>query len=128
MHLKSIHNRVEPLKSFVYKEQRFVEVAQGQPAIEVDIEPRANGRAICSGCGKKRPGYDRLAARRLEFVPLWNMAVFFAYAVRRVECPDCGVTVERVPWATGTGHLPTSFCWLLARWTKRLSWTDTAVR
>ena len=127
MHLKSILNRVEPLKSFVYKEQRFVEVAGGQPAIEVDIEPRANGRPICSGCGKKRPGYDKLATRRFEFVPLWNMAVFFVYAMRRVNCPTCGVVVERVPWAEGKGHLTTSYRWFLARWAKRLSWTDTAV-
>ena len=97
MHLKSILNRVEPLKSFVYKEQRFVEVAGGQPFLEVDLEPRASGWPICSGCGKKRAGYDRLAARRFEFVPLWNMAVFFVYAMRRVNCPTCGVVVERVP-------------------------------
>ena len=127
MHLKSILNRIEPLKSFVYKEQRLVEVAGAQPFLEVDIEPRANGRPVCSGCGKKRPGYDRLPARRFEFVPLWNMAVFFVYAMRRVDCPTCGVTVERVPWAAGKGHLTTSYRWFLARWAKRLSWTDTAI-
>ena len=127
MHLKSILNCVEPLKSFVYKEQRLVEVPGGQPFLEVDIEPRANGRPVCSGCGKKRSRYDRLASRRFEFVPLWNMAVFFVYAMRRVDCPSCGVTVERVPWATGKGHLTTSYRWFLARWAKRLSWTDTAV-
>jgi transposase len=97
MHLKSILNRVEPLKSFVYKEQRLVEVPGSQPFLEVDLEPRASGWPICSGCGKKRAGYDRLAARRFEFVPLWNMAVFFVYAMRRVNCPTCGVVVERVP-------------------------------
>ena len=42
--LKSILNRVEPLKSFVYKEQRLVEVAGGQPFLEVDVEPRAMRR------------------------------------------------------------------------------------
>ena len=115
MHLKSILNCVEPLKSFVYKEQRLVEVPGGQPFLEVDIEPRANGRPVCSGCGKKRSRYDRLASRRFEFVPLWNMAVFFVYAMRRVDCPSCGVTVERVPWATGKGHLTTSYRWFLAR-------------
>ena len=36
MHLKSILNRVEPLKSFVYKEQRLVEVAGQQPFLETD--------------------------------------------------------------------------------------------
>ena len=90
------------------------------------IEPRANGRPICSKCGKQRPGYDRLAARRFEFVPLWNIAVFFLYAMRRVNCPICGVTVERVPWSDGKEHLTTSYRWFLARWARRLSWTETA--
>lgn len=128
MQLESILNRVEPLKSFVYKEQRLVEVPGGQPFLEVDIEPRANGRPICSGCGKKRPGYDKLAARRFEFVPLWNMAVYFAYVMPRVDCPTCGVVVERVPWAEGKGHLTTSYRWFLARWAKRLAWTGYGSR
>ena len=126
MHLKSILNHVEPLKSFVYKRERLVTTAGGSTEIEVEIEPRANGRPICSGCGKKRPGYDRLPARRFEFVPLWNIAVFVVYAMRRVECPTCGVVVERVPWADGKEHLTTSYRWFLARWAKRLSWQATA--
>lgn len=116
MHLKSILNHVHPLKSFVYKRARLVKAA-GRPAkIEVEIEPRANGRPICSGCGEKRPGYDRLTVRRFQFVPLWGMPVFLVYAMRRVKCPPCGVTVEQVPWATGKCRLTTSFRWFLAGW------------
>ena len=92
----------------------------------MEIEPRANGRPICSKCGKKRPGYDWLPARRFEFVPLWNIAVFFGYAMRRVECPTCGVVVEQVPWAEGKEQLTTSYRWFLARWAKRLSWHGRA--
>ena len=127
MHLKSILNRVERHKSFVYTHATFVEGDGVEPCIEVQIKPRANGRPICSGCGQKRPGYDRLAARRFQFVPLWNIAVFFVYALRRVDCPKCGVTVERVPWAEGKEHLTTTYRWFLARWAKRLSWKETAV-
>jgi len=126
MHLKSILDHVELLESFGYKRERLVATAGGATAIEVEIEPRGNGRPICSGCGKKRPGYDRLAARRFEFVPLWNIAVFFVYAMRRVECPTCGVLVERVPWADGKEQLTTSNRRFLARWAKRLSWQGTA--
>jgi hypothetical protein len=28
------------------------------------------------------------------------MAVFFVYALRRVECPRCGIKAERVPRAS----------------------------
>lgn len=40
------------------------------------------------------------------------MAVLFVNAMRRVDCPTCGVTVERVLWAEGKGHLTTSYRWL----------------
>ena len=98
-----------------------------QPTLEVQIRcPRANGRPLCSGCGRPGAGYDRLPARRFQFVPLWGIAVFFVYARRRVDCPTCGVTVERVPWARGKSRLTTRFRWFLARWAKRLPWDEVA--
>ncbi len=125
MQLKSILNRVERYKSFVYGKPRWAEKAARQ-AIEVPIKPRANSRPICSGCGRKGPGYDRLPLRRFEFVPLWQIAVFFVYAMRRVDCRRCGVTVEQVPWGEGKCTLTTSFRWFLARWAKRLCWQEVA--
>jgi transposase len=126
MQLKTILNRVEPFKSFVYGKARWVEGAP-RPTLEVELHARKNGRAVCSGCGCRRPGYDRLPERRFEFVPLWGMAMYFVYALRRVDCPTCGVTVERVPWSQGKHHLTTSYRWFLARWAKRLCWQEVAV-
>ena len=94
--------------------------------MEVEVKPRRNSRAICSGCDRKRPGYDRLPARRFEFVPLWQIAVFFVYAMRRVDCPKCGVLVETVPWSDGKSQLTTAYRWFLAGWAKRLSWLEVA--
>jgi transposase len=125
MLLKTILNRIEHYKSFVYGKVRMLE-EDGALAIEVEVECRANGRPICSGCGHPAPGYDRLAKRRFEYVPLWGIAVFFCYAMRRVDCPQCGVKVEQVPWAEGKSRLTTSYRWFLARWAKRLSWQETA--
>jgi hypothetical protein len=125
MQLKTILNRVEPFQSFVYGKAHWVAGGE-QPALEVQLLARRNGRAICSGCGRRGPGYDRLPERRFEFVPLWGMAVYFVYALRRVDCPTCGVTVERVPWAVGKCHLTTSYRWFLARWAKYLSWEEVA--
>jgi transposase len=125
MQLKTILNRVEPFKSFVYGKARWVE-GSGRPTLEVEVLARKNGRPICSGCGRPGPGYDRLPERRFEFVPLWAITVYFVYALRRVECRRCGVTVERVPWAVGKSHLTTSYRWFLARWAKHLSWQVVA--
>jgi transposase len=125
MQLKTILNRVESFKSFVYGKIRWVEGTE-RPTLEVEVLARKNGRPICSGCGRPGPGYDRLPERRFEFVPLWGIAVYFVYAMRRVDCRSCGVTVERVPWARGKSHLTTSYRWFLARWAKRMSWQEVA--
>lgn len=124
MQLKTILNRVEKQRSFVYGQVRLIE----QPKLEIEIEvrARARSRARCSGCGRRRPGYDTLPARRFEFVPLWGIAVFLVYAMRRVNCGLCGVRVEKVPWGSGKRQLTDTYAWFLARWAKRLSWTEVA--
>lgn len=125
MHLKTILNRVERHKSFVYGKQQLVE--QGKdPRIEVEVWSRANSRPICSGCGRAGPGYDRLPQRRFEYVPLWAIPVFLLYGLRRVDCRRCGVTVERVPWCDGKHAQCTTYRWFLARWAQRLSWQQVA--
>jgi transposase len=57
---------------------------------------------------------------------LWGIKVFFLYPLRRVNCPRCGVKVERVPWAQGKSRLTITYAWFLAGWAKRLSWKDVA--
>ncbi len=123
MQLKTILNAIEKNKAFVYGDARWG--ARGK-RIEVPIRARRNSRAVCSGCGKPAPGYDRLPERTFEYVPLWGVMVMFLYAMRRVECPRCGVRVEKVPWASGKSPLTRSFSLFLASWGKRLSWSEVA--
>ena len=125
MQLKTILNRVEKHKSFVYGSIQFC--GKGTDlAIEVSVRPRQNSRPICSGCGRPGPQYDRLKPRRFEFVPLWAIAVFFVYRMRRVDCRRCGIKVEPVPWGDGQCHLTKTYRWFLAAWAKRLSWQEVA--
>jgi transposase len=98
----------------------------GALEIEVEIQPHARSQPRCSGCGKRGPGYDKLAPRRFAFIPLWNIPVSFFYAMRRVDCVRCGVTVEVVPWSEGKQHLTKSYAWFLAGWAKRMSWKEVA--
>jgi transposase len=125
MQMKTILNRIEKYQSFVYGDPILLEQDQ-QLALEVPIHPRANSRPVCSGCGHKRPGYDRLSPRRFEFVPFWGILVYFVYPMRRVDCPVCGIKVEQVPWAEGKRTITRSYGWFLARWAKRLSWSQVA--
>ena len=104
MQLKTILNRVQKFKSFVYGNIVWLDPDK-RSALLIEVLARANSKPICSGC--ERPGrwYDTLPPRMFEFVPLWNIAVFFSYAMRRVNCPRCGVKVEAVPTASAMGAL-----------------------
>ena len=125
MLLKTLLNSIENHKSFVYDKVRLVKHNDCQQ-IEVEIRPRENSRPRCSGCGASCPGYDRHAVRRFEYVPLWAIPVFFVYAMRRVNCPECGIKVEEVPWAVGKHQHTRSYSRFLAKWAQRLSWSEVA--
>jgi len=126
MLIKTILNRIQKFKSFVYTHVELIQEKQGDPILLVHVRPRVGSRPICSRCGRLGPGYDTLNPRRFEFVPLWGIPVFFVYAMRRVECPRCGIVVELVPWARGKSHLTKSYAWFLARWARRMSWKEVA--
>jgi transposase len=125
MQVKTILNQIQKQPGFVYGAIRFGEGA-GRRHLEIDLRRRANRQPRCSRCQQPGPGYDTLARRRFEFVPLWGIAVFFVYAVQRVQCARCGVRVEAIPWAEGKHQLTTTYMWFLAGWAKRLSWTAVA--
>ncbi len=84
MQIKTVLNRVQKFKSFVYKSVSWVE-SQESPVLEVTVVERSNGKPICSGCGCQQPGYDRQPQRRFEFVPLWGIKVFLVYVPRWVD-------------------------------------------
>jgi len=125
MQLKTILNRVEKHKSFVYGKVRWRE-RSGRLGLEVRVRPRRGSRPVCAGCGRRGPQYDRLPPRRFQFVPLWGLAVYFVYRMRRVDCRRCGVRVERVPWGDGRCHLTKTYRWFLAAWARRLAWQEVA--
>jgi transposase len=124
--MKTLLNCVERHKGFVYENVRLLKSGNNK-RIEVIVQPRKNSKSICSKCGKPASGYDVLAPRRFQYVPLWGIAVVLIYAMRRVECPDCGVKVEKVPWAHGKSPLAKSFSWFLCVWARRLAWDEVAV-
>lgn len=126
MQVKTILNQCHRFKCFVYDKVRFV-IDNGERLIEVTVVARRNSQAICSCCGRPAPLYDRLNARRFEFIPLWGYRVFLVYVMRRVECAYCGVKVEQVPWARGKHELTDTTMQFLANWAKKLSWQEVAV-
>lgn len=122
MDIKTILNRCHPIRPFVYGDARFV-----GDEIHVTVQPRKGSRGVCGECGRRGPTYDTARdSRRFEFVPLWGIVVFLVYAMRRIDCPACGVRTERVPWATGKNQCCDAYRLFLARWARRLPWSEVA--
>lgn len=125
MLIKTLLNRIEKFKSYVYGDIKLERIA-GVLAVAVDIFPRKNSKPVCGVCGQRSSIYDTQEVRLYEYVPLWGIQVFFRYAPRRVSCSVDGVKVERVPWSTGKDQLTSTYQVFLARWARRLSWKETA--
>lgn len=124
--VKTLFNRAQPIKGFVYTSIRF---SNDKPdTIEATVFPRGTGqKATCSGCGDHCSIYDHLATRSWRMPPLWGFILLLFYTMRRVNCAKCGVVVERVPWASGKHRLTDGFRLWLAHWARKLSWEETAV-
>ncbi len=128
MLIKTMLNQCYKFKSFVYGNIYFNSGGE-EPAIEVEIIPRKNSSPICSECHRPSPGYDTAKTpRHFEFIPLWGFKVFFVYYMRRVDCPQCGVKTEEVPWGKGKNQLTKIYMQHLANWAKCLSWKEVATR
>jgi len=122
MTLKVLLNRCHPLRFFVYGAICFV----GE-AIHVEVRPRSGSRGHCSGCGQRGSTYDTGRTPRLfAFVPAWGFEVSLVYRMRRIDCPACGVTTEVVPWADGKNRCCKAYRLFLARWARRLPWSEVA--
>jgi len=123
MSIKTILNRCHPIRYFVYGAARFV----GEQ-IHVVVRPRAGSLGHCGECGGRGPTYDTSRHPRLfEFVPLWGYVVFLVYSMRRINCSTCGVCTEQVPWADGKNRCCNVYRLFLARWARRVSWSEVAL-
>lgn len=125
MLVKTILNSIEKFKSFVYSQCAWKVIA-GERALVIDLLARKNSKGRCGQCDKPCPAYDTQPKRYYQYVPLWNIPVYFCYAPRRVNCKAHGVHVEQVPWAVGKEQMTKGCQLFLATWAKRLSWRETA--
>jgi transposase len=119
--LKTILNFKEKHEDFVYRDVRL---KNGR--IEITVEPRKRSLGICSGCGDRCPGYDKLPLREFIHVPIWGLAVILLYCMRRISCKKCGVISEQVPWSSGKSQLTIGYAWFLSEWAKLLSIQEVA--
>ncbi|WP_006241089.1 ISL3 family transposase [Mycolicibacterium tusciae] len=86
---------------------------------DVELTVRVTARRLQCPCGKRVKGaYDR-RRRRWRHIDLAAHRLWLVYEIRRLNCPDCGVRTEHVPWARpGARHtrdFEDTVLWLAAR-------------
>jgi transposase len=121
IHLKTLLNKVHRIKSFVYHSVSLSGSGDSM-GIVAKLIRRTNIKPRCFGCGKPRPGNDRMCQTgEFKLIPIWNISVALSYTMRRVDYPACGIKVEAVPWAQGK-YASCDVCrHFLASWTRRMS-------
>ena len=63
----------------------------------------------CGGCGSRAAGYDQRPSRRWRHLGWGDWSWYLEYAPRRVECPECGIRGEQVPWAVSGSRFTQEF-------------------
>ena len=127
MRLRTVLNKLVDFKGFVIVKECLLLTEDGME-LEIEIRPRTNSRARCSHCNSPASIYDHLGVRRFRFPALWSIPVFLVYCMRRVQCFDCGVKVEAVPWSIGKSPVTKMLAFQLSDWAKLLSWQEVCER
>lgn len=126
LNIKTLLNIKENFKGFVFNNSRLVE-ENNKSWIAVEVRARKGSKGQCGQCGHKGPTYDHLPAREFLYVPLWGVAVYLVYSMRRINCKNCdSLKVESVPWSDGKSPITISMMWYLSELAKILSWTAVA--
>lgn len=125
MRLRTILNECCDIKPFVFGKATF---SSNKDFINVEIRARKGSKPLCSQCGQPGTCYDHLPKRRTQFIPFWGYLIFCVYAMRRVNCKNCGIKVEKVPWTSGKNALTHYYVNYLASWAKEMAWKIVATR
>jgi transposase len=108
-------------KTLAVKDHCVASAVESTDGLLITLEKKQRHRLPCSGCGFRGKVYDTLPARRWRHAPLWGFAAFIAYAPRRVDCPRCGVKVEKIPWGPSKSSISLPLITMLAFWSRLLA-------
>jgi transposase len=87
---------------------RVVGVSFIDDGLLCDVEPTTSVPR-CGNCGCKVYDIYDCRKRRWRHLDCGGMKTELRYAVRRVDCPRCGVTTELVPWARHASNFTDAF-------------------
>jgi transposase len=84
-------------EGYEVKEDR-IEVRQGRSWCVIELVALAGLGRCCSGCGVATTVIHEVQERRVRDLPVFEHSVELIVPRIRVECPQCGPKIERLPW------------------------------
>ena len=92
------------------------------------VERFGQRRLRCGRCGREVQHTHGRAPRAREWRDLRvrDKPLVIVYRPFRVVCPDCGVHVEKIPWAGPRQRVTHSLALVVAALAKKLSWAEVA--
>jgi len=105
---------------------RVDELPDGGLVAHVDRLP--SRRLACGECGcpATKLATTRRPERRWRDLALRDQPLWLVYAPHRVWCPQCGLRVERVPWAEKWQRVTHSLARAVATLARKLDWASVA--
>jgi len=88
----------------------------GDLSLRIRLEPDPHQIPVCSGCGHACFLVHDVHHRRVREAPLLTYRVELDIPVRRLRCPACGPTRERIDWLPGRSGVTET----LRQWVERL--------
>lgn len=82
--------------------------------IVIALAPKPDAPARCSRCGMDVTGVHDVSPRRVRDLPIMGRDTWLVVPRRRVPCPQCGPTVEAVPWLDRYQRMTTRLADLIA--------------
>jgi transposase len=116
-----------------------VDLDEGAEVLVAHVRPRRGAQRRCGRCGRRGPWYDRgEGRRRWRGLDLGLVQTFLEADAPRVDCPEHGPTVIKVPWARhNAGHtyaFDDTVAWLATHCSKsavaellRIAWRTVGV-
>lgn len=89
-----------------------------EQTLQIRLRPKADHPPICGHCGQATVLVHDVTMRRVRERDLLSYRVYLEVPVRRVRCPRCGPSRERIAWLAGRRALTQAM----------VSWVEALVR
>src|SRR6266545_7929572 len=87
----------------------------GAPQITIELSALPGHPRYCSRCGRATTEVHDVTIRQVRELPILDAETWLLVPQARVRCPDCGPTVEALPWLDRYARMTTRFADSVAR-------------